>query len=125
MTYEQLMNLYPGEWQTNPVDGSLKLRIDSIRLYCELDDDDNPCVSVQTIGFEGVNFNCDGKYNLPDVPEFIDRATNAIAASIVRGVVIDPKAIPFWLIANDRLLNAINAEINQLIITSRLYRCEQ
>jgi len=125
MTYEQLMSLYPGDWHEDPVDGSLKLRIDSIRLYCELDDDENPCVSVQTIGFEVVNFNCDGKYNLPEVPEFIDRATNAIAAAIVRGVVIDPKAIPSWLTADDRLHNAINAGINQLIITSRLYRCKQ
>lgn len=110
---------YPGAWDVHK-----RLRIDTVTLSVSFDANGIVCASVWS-NTDDPAFDSEDFYNQDCVPDFLDRAANAMAAAIIKGVSIDPKAIPSWLTADDRLLNAINAEINQLIITSRLYRCEQ
>lgn len=110
---------YPGAWDVHK-----RLRIDTVTLSVSFDTNGIVCASVWS-NTDDPAFDSEDFYNQDCVPDFLDRAANAMAAAIIKGVIIDPKAIPSWLTADDRLHNAINAGINQLIITSRLYRCEQ
>ncbi len=110
---------YPGTWDVHK-----RLRIDTVTLSVSFDANGIVCASVWS-NKDDPAFDSEDFYNQDCVPDFLDRACNAMAAAIIKGVSIDPKAIPSWLTMDDRLLNAINAQINQLIITSRLYRCEQ
>ncbi len=110
---------YPGDWDVHK-----RLHIDTVTLSVSFDANGIVCASVWS-NTDDPAFDSEDFYNQDCVPAFLDRAVNAMAAAIIKGVSIDPKAIPSWLIADDRLRNAINAEINQLIITSRLYRCER
>ena len=110
---------YPGAWDVHK-----RLRIDTVTLSVSFDTNGIVCASVWS-NTDDPAFDSEDFYNQDCVPDFLDRAANAMAAAIIKGVIIDPKAIPSWLTADDRLHDAINAGINQLIITSRLYRCEQ